>query len=70
MARYFYLAGEFQQLQTVKDEEERFQLYLKKTFNKTASLMAYSAKANGILASTILKASISYPLLFFICGKG
>lgn len=47
--------GEFQQLQNKSDSSERFQLYLAKTFNKTASLMAYSAKANGILASTILK---------------
>jgi len=43
--------GEFQQLQNKSDSSERFQLYLAKTFNKTASLMAYSAKANGILAS-------------------
>jgi len=43
--------GEFQQLQNKDDSSERFQLYLAKTFNKTASLMAYSAKANAILAS-------------------
>jgi len=46
--------GEFQQLQNKSDSSERFQLYLEKTFNKTASLIAYSAKANGILASSYL----------------
>jgi len=45
------VCGEFQQLQNKDDSSERFQLYLAKTFNKTASLMAYSAKANAILAS-------------------
>ena len=60
MARYFYLAGEFQQLQTVKDEEERFQLYLKKTFNKTASLIAYSCKANAILSFEHFNASLTF----------
>jgi len=42
--------GEFQQLQVKKNETERFQLYLNKTFNKTASLIAYSCKANAILS--------------------
>ena len=56
--------GEFQQLQNKSDSSERFQLYLAKTFNKTASLMAYSAKANGILASEF-KESVSYPASFF-----
>eukprot|EP00095_Tigriopus_kingsejongensis_P004795 snap_masked-scaffold77_size404793-processed-gene-3.2 protein:Tk04795 transcript:snap_masked-scaffold77_size404793-processed-gene-3.2-mRNA-1 annotation:"decaprenyl-diphosphate synthase subunit 1" len=41
--------GEFQQLQNKEDESERFNLYLNKTFNKTASLIAYSCKANAIL---------------------
>ena len=44
--------GEFQQLQNKTDSSERFQLYLAKTFNKTASLIAYSAKANALLSST------------------
>ena len=44
--------GEFQQLQTKASETERFQLYLRKTFNKTASLIAYSCKSNAILAGT------------------
>ena len=43
--------GEFQQLQNKNDSSERFQLYLAKTFNKTASLIAYSCKANALLAS-------------------
>ena len=42
--------GEFQQLQVHKDETERFQLYLSKTFNKTASLIANSCKAIAILS--------------------
>jgi len=42
--------GEFQQLQVKKAEAERFQLYLNKTFNKTASLIAFSCKANAILS--------------------
>mgnify|MGYP001297024615 CR=1 FL=1 len=33
------------------DKEDRFQLYLDKTFNKTASLMANSCKSVAILAS-------------------
>ena len=44
--------GEFQQLHNNADSSERFQLYLSKTFNKTASLLAYSAKANGLLSSS------------------
>merc|ERR1711963_664439 len=46
--------GEFQQLQNKDDASERFQLYLNKTFNKTASLIAYSCKANALLASSYL----------------
>lgn len=46
--------GEFQQLQNKADMTDRFKLYLAKTFNKTASLIAYSCKANAILASTHL----------------
>ena len=36
-----FFVGEFQQLQNKEDDSERFQLYLNKTFNKTASLIAY-----------------------------
>merc|ERR1719342_1824164 len=43
--------GEFQQLQqTDEDENERFQQYLNKSFNKTASLMTYSCQANAVLS--------------------
>ena len=35
------ISGEFQQLQNKDDDNERFQLYLNKTFNKTASLIAH-----------------------------
>ena len=40
------VAGELMQLQQKAEEEdgERFQQYLDKSFNKTASLMAYSCK--------------------------
>merc|ERR1719334_2247599 len=43
--------GEFQQMASRSDHEDRFQLYLDKTFNKTASLMANSCKAVAILAN-------------------
>merc|ERR1711971_306292 len=42
--------GEFMQLQN-KDESERFEHYLSKSFNKTASLMAYSCAANPEVGS-------------------
>lgn len=43
--------GEFQQLQQTEDDEnERFQQYLNKSFNKTASLMTYSCQANAVLS--------------------
>jgi len=42
--------GEFMQLQNKEDESERFEHYLNKSFNKTASLMAYSCKANAVLS--------------------
>jgi len=42
--------GEFMQLQNKDDESERFEHYLSKSFNKTASLMAYSCRANALLA--------------------
>jgi len=43
--------GEFQQLQQTEDDEnERFQQYLDKSFNKTASLMTYSCQANAVLS--------------------
>lgn len=43
--------GEFMQLQTSKEEEDRFEDYINKSFNKTASLMAYSCQANAVLAA-------------------
>merc|ERR1719341_2105318 len=42
--------GEFMQLQTKQDEEDRFEDYINKSFNKTASLIAYSCQANAVLA--------------------
>ena len=37
--------GEFMQLGSKENENERFAHYLRKTFKKTASLIAYSCKA-------------------------
>ncbi|XP_063840864.1 all trans-polyprenyl-diphosphate synthase PDSS1-like [Scylla paramamosain] len=42
--------GEFMQLGSKENENERFAHYLKKTFKKTASLIAYSCKAVAILS--------------------
>lgn len=39
------LSGEFMQLGSKEDEAERFNHYMKKTFKKTASLIAHSCKA-------------------------
>jgi geranylgeranyl pyrophosphate synthase len=33
------------------DQSERFDLYLRKTYNKTASLIAHTCQANAILAA-------------------
>jgi len=55
--------GEFMQLQTKEEEGERFEHYLTKSFNKTASLMAYSCKANAVLAggdSLCVEAAFQY----------
>ena len=43
--------GEFQQMASKADKNDRFQLYLDKTFNKTASLMANSCKSVALLAN-------------------
>lgn len=42
--------GEFMQLGSKEEENDRFQHYLLKTFKKTASLIAYSCKGVSILA--------------------
>lgn len=42
--------GEFMQLGSKENENERFAHYLKKTFKKTASLLAYSCKAVAVLS--------------------
>ena len=46
--------GEFQQLKSEQDSQKRLDLYKAKTFNKTASLIAYSCKANALLSSKML----------------
>ncbi|XP_055957440.1 all trans-polyprenyl-diphosphate synthase PDSS1 isoform X2 [Patella vulgata] len=43
--------GEFMQLGSKEDENERFSHYLRKTFKKTASLLANSCKAVAVLAN-------------------
>ncbi|XP_064594910.1 all trans-polyprenyl-diphosphate synthase PDSS1-like [Liolophura sinensis] len=43
--------GEFMQLGSKEDENERFSHYLKKTFKKTASLLANSCKAVAVLGN-------------------
>merc|ERR1711936_1423753 len=48
---YDLVNGEFQQMTSRSDKDDRFQLYLDKTFNKTASLMANSCKSVAILVS-------------------
>jgi len=55
--------GEFQQLENKDDESERFEHYLSKSFNKTASLMAYSCRANAVLAgvsSSLVEQAFQY----------
>jgi len=55
--------GEFMQLQNKDDESERFEHYLTKSFNKTASLMAYSCRANALLAgvsSSLVEQAFQY----------
>jgi decaprenyl-diphosphate synthase subunit 1 len=40
-----FVTGELMQLDTGATEEERFSQYIDKTFNKTASVFAYSCQA-------------------------
>jgi geranylgeranyl pyrophosphate synthase len=58
------VAGELMQLQQKgeEEEEERFQQYLDKSFNKTASLMAYSCKVRDS-SNILIKASSRQPVL-------
>ena len=42
------IAGEFMQLGSKENENERFEHYLQKTYKKTASLIAQSCKAVSI----------------------
>ncbi|XP_005805791.1 decaprenyl-diphosphate synthase subunit 1 [Xiphophorus maculatus] len=44
--------GEFMQLGSKENENERFKHYLEKTYKKTASLMAHSCKAVSILVNS------------------
>ena len=45
------VVGEFQQLASSSQESDRFEMYIDKCYNKTASLMANSCKSVAILAN-------------------
>ena len=45
------VVGEFQQLASSNQESDRFEMYIEKCYNKTASLMANSCKSVAILAN-------------------
>ncbi|VDD82182.1 unnamed protein product [Mesocestoides corti] len=54
LSNYFFCAyhsGEFMQLASSSDENQRFRMYLEKTYKKTASLMANCCKAVGQFSS-------------------
>ena len=53
---YDLVVGEFQQMAQTKDNKsDRFKMYIDKTYNKTASLMANSCKAVAVLACNTAK---------------
>ena len=55
------VVGEFQQMaKTKEDKQDRFQMYIDKSYNKTASILANSCKAVTILATS--RASIEQDL--------
>jgi len=45
------VVGEFQQMTTKKDKTDRFNLYLEKSYNKTASIIANACKSVAILSA-------------------
>lgn len=47
------IQGEFMQLGSKEDENERFSHYLDKTFKKTASLIAYSCQAVSLYSVSL-----------------
>jgi decaprenyl-diphosphate synthase subunit 1 len=50
--------GEFQQMaNTKKDKKDRFQMYIDKSYNKTASVLANSCRAVTLLATSNLAQS-------------
>ena len=68
--------GELQQLTTKSQRDDRFDTYMKKTYNKTASLMANSCQAVAQMASTasntglaLLKKKLLVPIFYTILGK-
>jgi len=48
------VVGEFQQMITKRDNADRFNLYLEKSYNKTASIIANSCKSVAILSADSL----------------
>ena len=56
------VAGEIQQLANHnEDRHDRFQLYIDKSYNKTASLLANMCKAVAILATSKVTSASSQP---------
>ena len=52
--------GEFQQMaKTKKDKDDRFQRYIDKSYNKTASVLANSCRAVAILATSTIPSPVS-----------
>lgn len=55
---FVFFPGEFMQLGSKENENERFKHYLEKTYKKTASLMAHSCKAVCTFNKLINKSSL------------
>ena len=54
------VVGEFQQIaKTKEDKQDRFQMYIDKSYNKTASVLANSCRAVTLLATSNLPQSQS-----------
>ena len=58
------VVGELQQLTTKSQRDDRFETYMKKTYNKTASLMANSCQAVAQMASTASNTGLAQQNIF------
>lgn len=63
------LSGEFMQLGSKENENERFKHYLEKTFKKTASLIANSCKAVCTFLLHTDEPMGGEPALVFVCSR-